>query len=101
MVFVSQWMAEEVCSILRDMDIEGKLVQRKKYYVVYMKDGSMIVDFLNVIGAPLALMEMENVRIFKEARTRESPVWSLRTCCPTWEPPRTRSPWRRPFPARR
>lgn len=68
MVFVSQWMAEEVCSILQDMDIEGKLVQRKKYYVVYMKDGSMIVDFLNVIGAPLALMEMENVRIFKDVK---------------------------------
>lgn len=68
MVFESQWMAMEVCSVLRDMEIEGKLVQRKKYYVVYMKDGSTIVDFLNIIGAPLALMEMENIRIFKDVK---------------------------------
>lgn len=68
MVFRSQWMAQEVCVILRDMDIEGKLVQRKKYHVVYIKDGSMIVDFLNIIGAPLALMEMENVRILKDVK---------------------------------
>lgn len=68
MVFVSEWMAEEVCRILQDMEIDGKLVQRKKYYVVYIKDGSMIVDFLNVIGAPLALMEMENVRILKDVK---------------------------------
>ncbi len=68
MVFLSPWMANETCAILKDMDIEGKIVQRKKYDVVYIKDGSMIVDFLNVIGAPLALMEMENVRILKDVK---------------------------------
>lgn len=48
--------------------VEGKIVKRKKYYVLYMKEGSQIVDFLNVIEAPVALMELENVRILKEVR---------------------------------
>lgn len=33
-----------------------------------MKEGASIVDFLNVIGAHVALMEFENVRILKEMR---------------------------------
>ena len=33
-----------------------------------MKEGSQIVDLLNVMEAPVALMEMENVRILKEMR---------------------------------
>lgn len=68
MVFLSENFAEGVCSLLKDMQLEGKVVQRKKYYVVYIKDGSMIVDFLNNIGAPLSLMEMENIRILKDVR---------------------------------
>lgn len=48
--------------------LEAKIVERKKNYIVYMKEGAAIVDFLNVIGAHLALMEFENVRILKEMR---------------------------------
>ena len=35
-----------------------KIVVRKKYYVVYIKEGSQIVEILNVMEAPLALMEL-------------------------------------------
>ena len=41
---------------------------RKKYYVVYIKEGSQIVDILNVMEAPVSLMELENIRIVKEMR---------------------------------
>ena len=43
-------------------------MQRKKYFVVYIKEGSQIVDILNVMEAPVALMELENIRILKEMR---------------------------------
>ena len=33
-----------------------------------MKEGSQIVDILNVMEAHVALMELENVRILKEMR---------------------------------
>ena len=42
-----------------------KIVLRKKYYVVYMKEGSKIVDVLNIMEAHVALMELENVRILE------------------------------------
>ena len=43
-------------------------MQRKKNYVVYLKEGAHIVDILNVMEAHVALMKLENVRIFKEMR---------------------------------
>ena len=50
------------------MGIEAKIVLRKKYFVVYIKEGNLIVDILNVMEAPVALMELENIRILKEMR---------------------------------
>lgn len=41
---------------------------RKRYYVAYIKEGSQIVDMLNVMEAHLSLMELENIRILKEMR---------------------------------
>ncbi|MCM1272621.1 MAG: DNA-binding protein WhiA [Clostridium sp.] len=60
--------AELVTYIMDGFDLDPKQVIRKKYKVVYIKDGSMIVDFLNIIGAHNALMSMENVRILKDMR---------------------------------
>lgn len=40
----------------------------EKSFVVYLKEGSQIVDILNVMEAHVSLMELENVRILKEMR---------------------------------
>ena len=60
--------AAQILELLSAFDIEGKLVLRKKYHVVYLKEGESIVDLLNVCEAPLALMEFENLRILKDVR---------------------------------
>lgn len=60
--------AQQLCEIIRTFDIEARIVKRKKVSVVYLKDSSQIVDFLNVCEAHVALMELENVRIMKEMR---------------------------------
>lgn len=60
--------AELLMDIISDFGLEPKLVLRKKYYVVYLKDASMIVDILNIMGAHISLMNMENVRILKDMR---------------------------------
>lgn len=54
--------------LISDFDLEPKMILRKKYYVIYVKDGSMIIDLLNIMGAHVSLMDMENVRILKEMR---------------------------------
>lgn len=59
------WKIQElICSFSMD----AKIVQRKKSYVVYIKEGSQIVDILNIMEAHISLMELENVRILKEMR---------------------------------
>ncbi len=45
---------------------QAKVVQRKKYHVVYVKDGSQIVDLLNLMGAHQSLMKLETLRVEKE-----------------------------------
>lgn len=60
--------AKQLIELLRDFELEGKIVVRKKYYVVYMKEGAAIVELLNVMGAHMALMNLENTRILKEVR---------------------------------
>ena len=60
--------AVQLSQLIKSFDIESKIVERKKYYVVYIKDGSGIVDILNVMEAHVALMNLENVRILKEMR---------------------------------
>ncbi len=60
--------AEQLQEVMQAFDIESKIILRKKYYVVYLKEGSGIVDLLNVCEAPISLMNLENLRILKEMR---------------------------------
>ena len=60
--------AEQLRDVIRDFDVEAKIVPRKKYEVVYLKEGAGIVDLLNVMEAHVSLMNLENLRILKEMR---------------------------------
>lgn len=60
--------AVQLQELLISFDLDAKIVLRKKYFVVYIKEGSQIVDVLNVMEAPVALMELENIRILREMR---------------------------------
>ena len=60
--------AGQLQNIIQEFQIEAKTIKRKKYYVVYLKEGSGIVDLLNVIGAHVSLMNLENLRLVKEMR---------------------------------
>ncbi len=60
--------AEQLQEMLKGFALDAKIIQRKKYYVVYLKEGAGIVDLLNIMGAHLSLMDLENLRIEKEVR---------------------------------
>ena len=60
---------KQLQSVMQSFDTDAKIVERKGHYVVYLKEGSQIVDMLNVMEAYVALMNLENVRILKEVRT--------------------------------
>lgn len=61
-------LAEQLRELMLSFGLDGKVVERKQHYVVYLKEGSQIVDVLNVMEAHVALMEFENVRIMKDMR---------------------------------
>ena len=63
-----QAQAEQLLKILHDFSLDAKMIVRKKYYVVYMKEGENIADFLNITEAHKALMDFENTRIYKGMR---------------------------------
>lgn len=60
--------ATQLQGLILTFGLDARIVRRKRYYVVYIKEGSQIVDILNVMEAPVALMELENIRIVKEMR---------------------------------
>lgn len=60
--------AVQLKNIIQYFNIDVKIVERKKHFVVYIKEGAGIVDILNVMEAHVALMDLENVRILKEMR---------------------------------
>ena len=67
-VCASEKMARQIQELICGFSMDAKIVQRKKSYVVYLKEGSQIVDILNIMEAHISLMELENVRILKEMR---------------------------------
>lgn len=60
--------AVQLREVLSEFQIEARIIGRKKYQVVYLKEGAGIVDLLNVMGAHVSLMKLENMRILKEMR---------------------------------
>lgn len=55
-------------NLINKFGMDAKIVMRKNNYVAYLKEGAQIVDLLNIMGAHVALMELENIRIIKEMR---------------------------------
>lgn len=63
---------QEKAELIKDMInfflLDAKIVKRKKYFIVYIKEGAQIVELLGLMGAHIALMDLENMRIVKEVR---------------------------------
>ena len=60
--------AQLLQGVIEEYNLPVKIVQRKKRYIVYMKDSESIFDLLNLMEAYRGSMELENVRIIKEMR---------------------------------
>ena len=67
-VCLSEAKAKQLQMIMETFNINARVIKRRTYFVVYVKDSSQVVDLLNIMGAYNALMDMENVRIVKDMR---------------------------------
>ena len=61
-------LAEILVEAINSFDAEAKIVVRNGRYVVYIKDGSQIVEVLRVMEASHSVMKIENIRVVKEVR---------------------------------
>ena len=60
--------AEELSEFLRGLGFDCKQTIRNDSNVVYLKESEQIADLLTFMGAPIASMELANVKIEKELR---------------------------------
>lgn len=60
--------AQQLQTLILTFGPDAKIVQRKKHWIVYIKEGAQIVDMLNVMEAHTALMDLENIRIVRDMR---------------------------------
>lgn len=69
----------ELMQLINSFEMDSKITLRKKYTIVYLKEGTQIVDLLNIMEAHLALMELENLRIIKELRNNVNRIVNCET----------------------
>ncbi|HQE67406.1 MAG TPA: DNA-binding protein WhiA [Clostridia bacterium] len=71
--------AEDIKDLMNHYQLGAKVVMRKGNFVVYIKEGENIVNFLNIIGAHNALLKLENIRIYKEMRNNVNRIVNCET----------------------
>jgi DNA-binding protein WhiA len=62
--------AKTLVRLLKYFSLPVGMTERKNDYIVYLKDGDAIIDFLRLIGAHNALLTFENVRVVKGMRNQ-------------------------------
>jgi DNA-binding protein WhiA len=60
--------SEALCRLMNHFRLHAKIIERKKGFVVYIKEGDKIGELLNIIGAHQSLLRFEDVRIMKDMR---------------------------------
>lgn len=58
--------AKYISLLLNEFYLNSKVINRDKGYMVYIKEAEKIGDFLRIIGASLAVMYFEDIRIYRD-----------------------------------
>lgn len=60
--------AEEIRNILSKYYINSKIITKNKSYMIYIKDGEEISNFLAFVGANTTMLKYEEIRVIKETK---------------------------------
>lgn len=63
MSVVEEELADFICELMNEHELNAKVIKRRNKYVIYMKSVERIIDFLRAIGASTSVMEYEMERI--------------------------------------
>jgi DNA-binding protein WhiA len=72
-------LCQFIQKIMKGFGLPAKVVDRKNSYIVYLKEGNSIANFLSLIGAHNAYLEFENVRVLKDMRNKVNRVVNCET----------------------
>lgn len=61
-------LASDLVDIMTDRGIKARMVKRRSSYVVYLKSGESISEFLALVGAHQSALDMEAERVVKSVR---------------------------------
>jgi len=67
-MFKTKKKAEEMQQLLNNFNIHARIIKREKEYMLYLKEGEEISNFLALIGANSSVIKFEEVRVLKETR---------------------------------
>jgi cell division protein WhiA len=74
---------EEHCRALVDLankfHLNARFIERKKGFILYIKEGEKIIEFLSIIGAHQALFKFEDVRIMRDMRNSVNRIVNCET----------------------
>ena len=59
-----------VQKLLNIFDLNAKILNRDKGYMIYIKDSEKISDFLKILGANKAVMYYEDVRVYRDQKNK-------------------------------
>jgi len=76
-------MYEEHCRALVELanrfQLNARFIERKKGFILYIKEGEKIIELLNIIGAHQALFKFEDVRIMRDMRNSVNRIVNCET----------------------
>ncbi len=59
-----------VQKLLNLFDLNAKILNRDKGYMIYIKEAEKISDFIKILGANKAVMYYENVRVYRDQKNK-------------------------------
>lgn len=70
---------KSLCQLANRYELNARFIERKKGFILYLKEGEKIIEFLNIIGAHQALLKFEDVRIMKDMRNSVNRIVNCET----------------------
>ncbi|MBF0710717.1 MULTISPECIES: DNA-binding protein WhiA [unclassified Gemella] len=58
--------SKELLNLMNTYDLNARVIERKKGFIVYIKESEKISDFINIVGAVRALFQFEDERIVRD-----------------------------------
>ncbi len=78
-MFKKKKKADEMKMLLSNFHILAKIIKKENEYMLYIKDGEAISEFLALIGANNSVLKFEEVRVIKETRNEINRIVNCET----------------------